>query len=198
MIRTLILMALMMLSGYTADIANSEEMPSYKRSYFKHWQDVDKDCQNARHEVLVRESLGDVIMFKTENKCQVIKGLWFDYFTGTLIMNAQKIDVDHIVPLKNAWESGAWKWTPKRREAYANYLGNGWHLMVSYFSQNRSKGAKSPDQWLPENKEFHVMYCIAWCRIKVEWGLTATKAELKTLKEILKKEKNITYPELRF
>jgi hypothetical protein len=97
------------------------------------------------------------------------------------------VDVEHVVALKSAWESGAWKWTDKKRELYANDMTYDWHLLPVTKGDNRSKGFKSPNQWMPPNKKFHIAYCIIWIHIKVSWGLTATQEENDFIRNVLVK-----------
>lgn len=174
------------------------QMPEYNRSYFKHWVDLDKNCRDARQEVLIEESLTDGVVYTSRKECKVAFGMWHGKFNDVVIYNAKDLDVDHLVPLKNAWISGAWRWTDEKREEYANYLEDPEHLIAVSSSANRSKGAKSPDQWLPKNKKYWVPYCRAWCNIKVKWGLTVTRDELETLESILRLQEGITYPSVRY
>lgn len=162
----------------------------YNRKYFKHWVDFDKDCQDARVEVLIHEHLpqfGNIVY--SEDSCKVISGLWYDHFSGQYIDSTSKLDVDHVVPLKNAWISGAYKWSKEKKEMYANYMEDENHLMAVSYRENRSKGAKAPHEWMPSNKNFHVIYCKVWVSIKVKWDLTVSKEEFDFLKDVLKDEK---------
>jgi hypothetical protein len=79
---------------------------------------------------------------------------------------------------------------------YANYLEDPDHLIAVSSNGNRSKGAKSPDQWLPKNKSYRIEYCKIWCAIKVKWNLTVTKNELAMLKYMLTYE-NVQFPKVR-
>ena len=90
------------------------ECPPYDRKAWKHWIDEDKDCQNARHEVLIEESLSTVV-FKTEKGCRVVSGSWNDPYSGRTITDASKLDIDHMVPLKEAHESGGHAWDVYRK-----------------------------------------------------------------------------------
>ena len=173
------------------------QIPDYDRKKFKHWNDEDRDCQSARQEVLIRDNLNEILFYKSEKECIAQIGVWYDFFSDSVFIDASDLDVDHIVPLKEAWISGAWKWSDEKREKYANFLGDRWHLMAVWKKQNRSKGAKPPHKWMPRNKSFHVAYCILWVRIKVKWGLTVTQDELTFLKRILKDRKGIKYPKVR-
>jgi hypothetical protein len=80
---------------------------SYERSAFGHgWDDEDGDCQDSRAEALITTSSTNV-HFGTERGCRVVSGRWVSPFTGQVIENSSEIDIDHVVPLKWAWERGA-------------------------------------------------------------------------------------------
>ena len=101
----------------------SADIPEYDRGNWKHWSDADGDCQDARQEVLVEESLVPET-FETDRKCRVETGRWYGAFTGTYSEDPGDVDVDHMVPLKNAHNSGGWAWDPAMKEEYANNLGD--------------------------------------------------------------------------
>ena len=114
-------------------------IPEYDRSDWRHWTDEDGDCQDARQEALVQESL-DEVPFETDEKCRVETGRWFGVFDGHDLENVGHLDIDHMVPLKNAHLSGAWGWNPTMKEEYANYLEDPDHLIAVSSRANRSKG----------------------------------------------------------
>ncbi|MBO6812974.1 MAG: HNH endonuclease [Marinobacter sp.] len=119
---------------------------SYDRSTFGHgWDDADGDCQNSRAEALIATS-STTVRFATDRKCRVITGRWISRFTGNVIQNSSEIDIDHVVPLKWAWNHGAKGWSQVKRERFANDMVNLWPVELSL---NRSKGARGPDEWLP-------------------------------------------------
>ena len=119
------------------------DCPAYDRKAWKHWIDEDRDCQNARHEVLIEESLSTV-GFKTSKGCRVVSGSWNDPYSGRTITDASKLDIDHMVPLKEAHESGAANWPRERERAYANDLDDPDTLIAVDRRLNRQKGAKDP------------------------------------------------------
>ena len=146
--------------------------------------DADKDCQDARVEALVAESLIEVV-FSDDRECKVDTGQWLGLYTGITIQNASAVDMDHMVPLKNAHLSGAWAWDAQRREEYANYLAYDDHLIGVTASANRSKGAKGPEEWMPPDTSYWCEYAIDWITIKAEWSLTANSAEWTALQDML-------------
>ncbi|MEU9748379.1 HNH endonuclease [Streptomyces niveus] len=96
-----------------------EDRTGYNRSKFKHWVDANKDSCNTRAEVLITESRVEPTV---EAGCKVTAGQWYSYYDGVIVTVPGKLDVDHMVPLAEAWDEGADDWTPQRREAYANDL----------------------------------------------------------------------------
>ena len=113
------------------------DIPEYHRSQWKHWSDEDGDCQDARQEVLIAESLIKVI-FETDKECRVAVGRWYGAFTGVYVEAPGDLDIDHLVPLKNAHDSGGWAWDPTRKEQYGNHLGDPDNLIAVTKGANRS------------------------------------------------------------
>jgi hypothetical protein len=98
---------------------------------------------------------------------------------------AKQLDVDRLVPLKNAHDSGAWAWSAARRREYANYLKFNRHLLAVSASENRKKGDKGPDRYMPPRKEYHCEYVRTWVKIKADWELEMTEAEGEAVQKIL-------------
>ena len=145
-----------------------ERVSSYDRKEWGKWIDADNDGLNTRQEVLFEESL---INPKVENN-KVVSGRWYDKFSGEYFNDPKDLDVDHFVPLKNAYESGGSNWSKKKKEEYYNYLKSENHLIAVSKRMNRSKGDKGPTKWLPPNEEYQCEYVRTWYRIKTDWGLT--------------------------
>ena len=170
-------------SGLASQLKISEittDLPDYDRDDWKHWIDKDRDCQNTRHEVLIEESL-KAATFKSDKQCQVATGEWLAPYTSVIVTDATKLDVDHMVPLKNAHDSGGWAWDKDKKAAYANEMGYADHLIAVTASANRKKGARGPEEWKPANQDYWCDYAVDWVQIKVDWGLSATQEEWTAL-----------------
>ncbi len=136
-------------------------------------------CQNTRAQVLVRDSL-EKVTFNNKG-CIVAQGKWVDPYTAQTVITAAQMDIDHFVPLKNAYLSGAHKWDFERRCLYANYRGNNFHLLAVTNSANRSKGDKSPLDYMPENPAYRCQYLAQWLKVKLIWSLGLTPPEREAL-----------------
>ena len=162
----------------------SEGISEYDRSDWKHWTDEDGDCQDARQEVLIAESLVPVT-YKTDRECRVETGQWYGAFNGVYVDDPGDLDIDHLVPLKNAHLSGGWRWDAEMREAYANDLSDPDHLIAVTAGANRSKGAKGPEEWGPPDLEYWCQYATDWTEVKARWELTMTQYESDIVMDML-------------
>lgn len=156
-----------------APLTSEEPAVEYDRGDWKHWSDLDGDCQDSRQEVLIRDSRVPVT-FKSEKQCRVATGEWKDPYSTSVITNPTYVDVDHIVALRDAHDSGGSTWTAEQKEQFANDLEQ---LTVSSRSTNRSKGSRGPDEWLPPLAEFRCDYIDIWLGIKTRYELTMSEAE---------------------
>jgi hypothetical protein len=141
----------------------------YTRGEWGSWRDEDKDCQDTRQEVLNAES--QVKPTLDANGCRVLKGQWTDVYTREVFTDPSKIDIDHVVPLKAAYDAGGNTWSADKQKAYFNSLQNPEHLIAVGAFSNRSKGSKTPQEWMPPNEAYHCQYLKDWLTIKDRWGL---------------------------
>jgi len=143
----------------------------YNRKNWRHWIDADRDGQDTRQEVLIAENLAhDSLTEYNEDSSRITLGSWVCMFTGDTTTNPRDLDVDHFVPLKEAYLSGASVWSKEQKSAYANeMLSNDNHLIAVMKGANRSKGAKDPSEWLPAINK--CWYVTQWCLIKSIWDL---------------------------
>ncbi|MFC5495734.1 HNH endonuclease family protein [Nocardioides caricicola] len=157
------------------DVA-AERPDGYDRDEFKHWVDADDDCQDTRDEVLAAESRVAV------TACDVTEGEWFSYYDHLTWTRSSDVDIDHMVPLKEAWDSGAHAWDDATRERYANDLGDRRSLVAVTDNENQSKSDRDPAEWLPD---FEVCrYVAEWTAVKTRWDLTVDRTEKTTLRQL--------------
>lgn len=159
----------------------------YDRGDWRHWIDIDRDCQNTRAEVLIAESRASVAFAPRDDndQCRVIRGQWRGPWSGETFTDAGDVDIDHHVPLAHAHESGGWQWSADRKRAYANDLSNPASLQATQASLNRAKGKQPPDEWRPANRAAWCRYAADWISVKEHWELTVTAAEVAALREML-------------
>ena len=153
----------------------------YNRDDWRHWTDEDSDCINTRHEVLIEETTTPVFMAG----CSVAGGTWLSLFDGVVVTDPSSLDVDHMVPLAEAHQSGSWAWTDEQREQFANDLDHTDHLIAVTASTNRSKGARDPAEWKPPDASAWCRYATAWIDIKLSYSLTIDTAESQALASML-------------
>ncbi|NGN94145.1 DUF1524 domain-containing protein [Nocardioides sp. KC13] len=156
-----------------------EVTSGYEREKFNHWVDADGDCQDARNEVLLEESRK-----KARGRCEVSRGAWFSAYDGLTLKRPGGLDIDHMVALKEGWESGANAWSDEEREAYANDLGDPRALIAVTAATNRSKGDQDPADWLPDATGYHCTYVADWVAVKIRWGLFVDRAEKAALTRV--------------
>jgi len=147
---------------------------SYDRSLFRHWIDADGDGCDTRDEVLVREST-------TTISCSLSGGRWVSKYTKISTTNSSTFDIDHFVPLKEAWESGAWGWDANTRQRFANDLEYKFSLIAVDASSNRSKSDRDPNNWMPSSSAFQCQYIGRWIAVKYRWSLRVDQSEKKFL-----------------
>lgn len=165
-----------------ARLTTAPEHPSgYARTLFVHWIDADRDGCNTRKEVLIAESRTTP---RIGPGCSVA-GSWRSVYDGVTTTSASSFDIDHVVALKEAWDSGAWAWTSARRQAYANDLGDARSLRAVSAASNRAKSDRDPAQWLPPLTSFRCTYATEWVVVKVRWRLSVDTLERAALKRIL-------------
>ena len=161
-----------------------EQPAGYARSKFRHWVDADGDSCNTREEVLVAESTSPAQV--DPFGCKVIAGDWYSAYDRVTVTDPSELDVDHVVALKEAWDSGAGRWSAARREAFANDLSDARALVAVTASSNRSKGDKDPPQWMPANTGIHCTYLSDWVAVKSRWSLSMDESEYRFIEKRLK------------
>jgi hypothetical protein len=178
--------AVSMLEGLT--VAPVGSMAGYSREEFPHWAseaashgwtEPDGSC-DVRDAALIRDGEGVEI----DDDCYITAGTWLDPYTGRTLTDSSEVDIDHVVPLANAWRSGASSagWSIVDREAYAN---DPKVLLSTDDGANQIKGDKGPEAWKPPNRDYWCEYSRRWVWIKSDWQLTINPAEDSALRRML-------------
>lgn len=181
-IHAILIIIILAVYYYYENIYKTDLGKEYNREDWGNWIDEDKDGLNTRNEVLAEESLIKPVI--SNNK--VVYGKWFDKYTGKYFTNPSDLDIDHLVPLKNAHISGASNWNKRKKNRYYNYLKYDNHLIAVSKSANRNKSDKSPVEWLPPNEEYQCEYVREWYKIKTDWGLTVEEGFDKVSNRVCK------------
>ncbi len=162
----------------------TEVRTGYLRSKFKHWTDADSDGCSTRFEVLDIES-------ETSVTCSNLAGgRWFSYYDRVSWTDSGRIDIDHMVPLAEAWDSGARNWTAAQREAYANDLGDYRTLVGVTDTVNQSKGDQDIAEWLPTFDRCR--YLREYVAVKIRWRLTVNSGEKTAMQNLAAGCSNVT------
>ncbi|MFM1784154.1 MAG: hypothetical protein RLZZ579_431, partial [Actinomycetota bacterium] len=177
------------LATLLAGLEIASEYPSgYDRDLFQHWIDADSDGCNARGEVLIAEA---IVKPQISGSCNLLGGQWYSHYDGVLTEDPGSFAIDHVVPLKEAWDSGAYQWSSATRKTFANDLAIPESLIAVTASSNRSKSDRDPSQWLPYEQGYLCEYTKAWLLIKTRWQLTIDSAEALALGTLVSNCSNV-------
>ena len=171
----------------TLRVAGRGPKTGYSRAEFgQAWADVDRNGCDTRNDILQRD-LTSIVVRSGSSGCVVSSGRLADPYTGTTVIfvrGASKVDIDHVIALSNAWQSGAARWTFNKRIAIANDPLN---LLAVDSSQNRQKGDGDAATWLPDNRGFWCQYAARQIGVKSKYGLSITSAERDALTQVLQR-----------
>jgi hypothetical protein len=168
------------LAEAVADLPVATEVRTgYSRDKFTHWIDADGDGCNTRYEVLDVES-------ETSITCSNVSGgRWFSYYDRVSWTAPSDVDIDHMVPLAEAWDSGARTWSASVRRAFANDLGDSRSLVGVTDNVNQAKGDKDIAQWLPEFSKCR--YLREFVAVKIRWRLKVDAGEKAAMRSLAKR-----------
>ena len=156
----------------------------YARAQFPHWSDPDRNGCDARNDILKRD-LTNITFKEGTRECKVIAGQLLDPFSGKVItFSADKVvvDIDHVVALSNAWQTGAAYFDKNKRSQIANDPLN---LLAVDAKLNRKKGDGDAATWLPPYKAFRCEYVARQVAVKAKYGLWVTQPEKAAIGKIL-------------
>jgi hypothetical protein len=159
-------------------VATPGSMKGYSRDEFPHWRSTGSNC-DVRDSVLKRD--GTKVKL---SGCNVVAGTWKSVYDDKTLTAPGQADIDHLVPLANAWRSGAASWTTDKRGDFANDLDDPQLVAVSA-SSNRSKGDQDPSTWKPPATSSWCTYAEDWVAVKTHWKLSVTTQEKSALKDML-------------
>ncbi|MEV7991044.1 HNH endonuclease family protein [Streptomyces sp. NPDC086077] len=166
--------------SYLAQLTvTSENRTGYNRDLFPHWITQSGAC-NTRETVLKRDGSGVV----TDSSCAATSGSWYSPYDGATWSAAADVDIDHLVPLAEAWDSGAGSWTTSRRQSFANDLTRP-QLIAVTDNVNQAKGDQDPATWMPSRTAYRCTYVRAWVQVKYYYGLSVDSAEKSALTSYL-------------
>lgn len=170
-----------------------------RERYFGGWASNGCGAATTRDTILARDLKGAV----KNPKCQVTSGTLSDPYTGRTIQfrrgrnTSSAVQIDHVVALLDAWESGARDWDQAKRVEYANSpdvllasdgpanMAKGSGLDVNGTSLYHSQNSGAPDIWMPDNKAYRCDYMAKRATIKSKWGLTMTPREKQQTVSVL-------------
>ncbi|KAF2687680.1 hypothetical protein K458DRAFT_385256 [Lentithecium fluviatile CBS 122367] len=166
-----------LLAGLT--VAPQGSQTGYSRDLFPHWITQSGTC-NTRETVLKRDGTNVV----TDSACASTSGSWYSPYDGATWTAASDVDIDHMVPLSNAWKSGAASWTTARRQSFANDLTNP-QLIAVTDNVNQAKSDSGPEDWKPPLTSYYCTYAKMWIKVKSVYSLTITSAEKSALTSMM-------------
>jgi hypothetical protein len=147
----------------------AERPDGYDRDLFADW--IDRGSCDVREIVLARQD-------RDGGLCGSDTGTWVSPYDGERESDPSDLDVDHLVPLSEAWASGAFGWSPARRASFSNDL-RPYALIAVTASSNRSKSDGDPAEWMPEVDRFGCQYLARWVAVKYRWSLSVDGLERK-------------------
>lgn len=169
-----------------AELERIRVEPEVRRGYVRedwpHWLEA-KGCLNAREQVLIDESLEPAAL--SPDGCAAVSGLWRDPYVNEEVRNPQRLDIDHLIPLEEAHQSGGYDWPRQRRAAFANDLDDPRSLIAVTADANRAKGSKGPEEWLPPFEPYRCRYVADWIAVKARWDLRMDESERVAVGNIL-------------
>lgn len=162
----------------------------YSRAQFgQTWADVNRNGCDTRNDILKRD-LTELVFRSGTRECVVESGTLIDPYSGTTInfikgnVTSMAVQIDHLVALSNAWQTGAFKLTLAKRTEFANDPDN---LLAVQGRLNSQKGDGDAATWLPPLKSYRCTYVSKQIAVKAKYGLWVTAPEKAAMKTILGK-----------
>ena len=155
-----------------------EVSATYDRASFGEWLDANDDCLDTRDDVLREQSMTPVSL--APDRCRVVEGLWQLKYSGDQERDSSLLHVDHVVPLRWAWEHGADAWPPERQSEFYNDSAN---LVIARGTLNQEKGAQGLDEWMPPLESYQCAYAQKFNGLIAAYGLVLDESEQAIFQE---------------
>ena len=168
----------------TLEVKGRAAKSGYSRAQFPHWSDLDRNGCDSRNETLKRD-LTQLVFKAGTRDCKVLAGVLQDPFSNkNLVFTSKKstIDIDHVVSLANAWQTGAAYFDKSKRMELANDPLN---LIATDARLNRQKGDGDAATWLPPYKPYRCEYVARQIAIKAKYSLWVTAPEKDAMRVVL-------------
>lgn len=166
--------------SYLASLSvKTESRTGYDRDLFPTWITISGAC-NTREYVIKRDGSNVV----TNSACTATSGSWYSVYDGATWTAASDLDIDHLVPLAEAWDSGASAWTTAQRQAFANDVTRP-QLIAVTDNVNQQKSDQDPAEWMPPLSSYACTYVRAWVQVKYYYKLAVDSAEKAKLTSVL-------------
>jgi hypothetical protein len=169
----------------TLEVKGRAPKTGYSREQFSRgWADAG-GC-DMRNYILKRDMTE--VVTRSEVDCTVMQGTLQDPYTGKTVMfvrgtdTSDDVQVDHVVALSNAWQTGAQQISPEMRHGVAN---DGLNLLAADGPTNQKKGDADAATWLPPNKDFRCRYVARQVAVKQKYSLWVTQPEKDAIKKVL-------------
>ncbi len=161
-------------------VGTPHSMDGYSRDAFDVWAGQPDGC-TTRQDVLARDG-EDVV--EGDDGCQPASGSWYSAYDDTTVTVVASATIDHVVPLADAWRTGADQWTAAQRKAFGNDLTDS-QLIIASSSSNSSKGDQDPSEWKPPNTAYWCTYGEQYVSVKYAFDLFVTTDEKAALGDLL-------------
>lgn len=161
-------------SSAQSDPVSSDD---YDRADWGNWKQQGGGCDTR--ELLLKQAGQNVV---TDRTCKVVSGSWYSQYDGVTLSVSSKVQIDHIVPVKEAWRSGGASWPDDKKNQFYNDLDN---LIAVSSTSNQSKSDDDPAEWLPPRKEFDCTYIKRYDSVKKKWGLAEDPREHQAIANVL-------------
>ena len=150
----------------------------YDRDDYDHYLGRDENGCNLRDRILLQDA---VRVISVTDRCDA-QGEWLSWLDGRAVSDESELQIDHLVALAEAHRSGAWKWDEEQRGEFFNDEET---LSAVTAEVNRRKSDHDPAAWQPPDDEVWCRYAREWIEIKSRYELTADRAEVAALADLL-------------